>query len=135
MHQTVDIVFDLDERAEIGQTADGTFEPGAGRILGVECFPGVVLGLLHSERDLLVFAVDLEHHHLDDITDIYQLGGMAYVLGPGHLGDMYQALDAFLQFDEGTVVGDRDDFATNLGVGRIFILDIFPRVRGQLLES
>ena len=135
MQQAIDAFFDFNEGTVVGQVANFTFDDSIQRVPIRDQIPGVVLGLLHSEGDFLFIFIDPQDHHIDFVADLYQLAGMADPLGPRHLGDMDQALDTLFEFHEGTVVGDRDDFAANLGVDRIFFLDIFPRMRGQLLES
>src|ERR1700757_1276066 len=45
MHQTVDAVFDLDERAEVGEVAYAPFDDGAGGILLLELLPRILLEL------------------------------------------------------------------------------------------
>jgi hypothetical protein len=60
---------------------------------------------------------------------------MHILLGPRHFGDVDQALDARLQFDEGAVVGDVGDAALEAGADRIFGLDALPRVVEQLLHA
>ena len=135
VHQAVDIVLDLDKGAEVGQAAHRALERGTGGILSVERLPGIVLGLLHAQRDLLVFAVYFEHHYLDDVSDIDQLGWVSDVLGPRHLGDMHQALNTLFQLDESAVVGNRDDLAADLRIDGVLLFNVLPRVSGQLLET
>ena len=54
--------------------------------------------------------------------------------GPGHLGDVDQALDALLELDEGAVVGEADDLALGRwcrrGTSRD---DVAPGILGSLL--
>ena len=56
--QAVDAVFDLDEGAEVGEVADAALDDGADRVLVLELLPGIVLELLHAERDAAVVRVD-----------------------------------------------------------------------------
>ena len=48
---------------------------------------------------------------------------------------MDQPLDPRLQFDKGAVIGDVGDAAAELGAGRIFQIDAFPRVGFELLHA
>ena len=52
-----------------------------------------------------------------------------------HFGDVDQALDARLQFDERAVVGDVGDAALEAGADRILGLDALPRIVQQLLHA
>ena len=57
------------------------------------------------------------------------------LLGPAHLGDVDQAFDARLQFDERAVVGDVGDAAGELGADRVLGFDAIPRIGLQLLHA
>src|SRR4029079_9034493 len=56
---------------------------------------------------------------------------MDILLGPAHLGDVDEALDARLQLHEGTVVGDVRNGALDAGADRILCLDRLPRIGAQ----
>ena len=90
--QAVDPGLDLDEGAEAGEVPHLAADPGADRVLERQHRPGILLGLLHAERDLLFALVHLEHHGLDGLADAHDLGRVADVPGPAHLGDVHQAL-------------------------------------------
>ena len=102
---------------------------------GEEGVPGIVLGLLEAERDAALLGVDLEDLHLDLLAGGDDLAGMDVLLGPAHLGDVDQALDARLQLHEGAVVGDVGDRALEAGADRILGLDAGPRIGLQLLHA
>ena len=106
--QAVDAVFDLDERAEVGEVADPAFDGRAHRILLVERVPGIGRQLPHTERNAPLLRVHVEHHAIDLIADVHQLRRMLHALGPGHLADVDQAFDALFEFNEGAVVGHAD---------------------------
>ncbi len=133
--QAVDARLDLDEGPEAGQVADLALDAGADRVAERQHRPRILLGLLHAEGDLLLRLVDLEDHGLDGLADGDDLRGMPDVAGPGHLGDVHQALDARLQLHEGAVVGDRDDLALHPGADRVPLGHLLPGVRLQLLHA
>ena len=135
VHQAVDPRLDFDERAERGEVSDHSGQLGAGGVFGRQREPGVFFDLLHAERDLLVLHIHLQDHRLDLIADVHELGGVANVTRPRHLGDMNEALDPLLQLDEGSVVGDRYDLSTHPRAHRIFLVDVGPRVGKKLLEA
>src|SRR5208337_4975606 len=60
---------------------------------------------------------------------------MSYLLCPGHLGDMNEPLDAFLDFNECAVIGQADNLAPHLGLNRVLLLGLGPRIIHKLLES
>ena len=107
----VDIALEADEQAELGLVLDLALDHRAGRMLLGEGLPRVLQGLLEAERDAALDRIDLEHLHLDLLRGGDDLAGMDVLLGPRHLGDVDQALDARLQLHEGAVVGDVGDAA------------------------
>jgi hypothetical protein len=111
VHHAVDVVVEPDEQTELGDVLDLALDLRAlGMGLG-EDFPRVAHGLLEAERHAALGGVDLQHHDLDLLGGGDDLAGMHVLLGPGHLGDVHETLDARLQLHEGTVVGDVGDAA------------------------
>ena len=72
--------------------------------------------LLVAERDALGRRVVLQHHDVDLVVDLEQLGRVADA-APRHVGDVQQAVDA-AEVDERAVVGDvLDHAAQHLALG------------------
>src|SRR3954451_18002270 len=88
MYEAINAVFDLDERAEVSEIADATFDDGPGRIGLGEMLPWVLEQLLHAERNPTVVRVDGDHDGLDFIAGLDHLRRMLHPLGPGHLVDV-----------------------------------------------
>ena len=57
------------------------------------------------------------------------------LLGPAHLGDVDQALDARLELDERAIFGDVGDPAAEHAADRIFGRRAFPRIALELLHA
>ena len=134
MDQTVDSGLDLNEGAEGSEVADRSIEFGSRGILHGEGQPRVLLDLLHSQGDLLVFRVYLQDYRFNLVADSNELGGMAYVSGPGHLGDVNQSFHTLLQFHESAIVGDRYDLANDPNSNGVLLVDFRPGVRQELLQ-
>ena len=107
----------------------------AGRMVGGERDPRVLLGLLQAERDAALVGIDLEHLNFHLLAGRDDLAGMDVLLGPAHLRDVDQALDAGLKLDEGAIVGDVGDRALEPGADRIFGGDALPRIGLELLDA
>src|SRR6058998_1221450 len=135
VNQAVDARLDLHERAERGQVAHLPLDPHTDGILLRQRHPGVFLGLLHAERDLLFRLVDLQYHRFDRLADRHDLRWVAHVARPAHLGDVDQALDPRLELDERTVVRDRHDLALHARAHRVLRGHVLPGVRLQLLQA
>ena len=107
----VDVAVEADEQAELGLVLDLALDRGCRPDGCGEGLPRVLERLLEAERDAALGRIDLEHHHVDFLRGREDLAGMDVLLGPGHFGDVDEALDARLQLDEGAVVGDVGDAA------------------------
>src|SRR5436190_5795056 len=135
VNQAVDARLDFDERAERREVALLPAEPRADRILLRQRHPGILLCLLHAERDFLFRLVDLEHHGFDRFADRHELRRMPDVARPAHLGDVHETFDPRLELDERAIVRDRDDLALHARADRVFRGDVLPRIRLELLQA
>ncbi len=102
--QTLDAVFELDERAVVGQADHATLDALAHAELLGHATPRVFGDLLEAQADALALFVELEHHHLDLVADVEHFGRVVDP-APAHVGDVQQAVDA-AEVDEATVLGD-----------------------------
>src|SRR6266403_2154145 len=131
----VDVAVEPEKEAELGLVLDLALDDGAGRILLDEDLPGIAHGLLEAERDAALDRIDLEDLHLHLLRGGDDLAGMHVLLGPRHLGDVDEALDAGLELHEGAVVGEVGDAALEAGADRELGLDALPRIGLQLLHA
>src|SRR5437773_3358025 len=133
--QAVDAGLDLHERPERGEVAHFPLDPHADGVFLGQRHPGVFLGLLHAERDLLFRLVDLQDHGFNRLADRHALRWVAHVARPAHLGDVDQALDPRLELDERAVVRDRHHLALHARAHRVLRGHVLPGVRLQLLQA
>ncbi len=96
---------------------------------------GFGLALLHAQADAALVLVDLEDHDFDLVAQRDDLAGGDVLVGPVHLGDVHQALDAGLELDERAVVGDVRDLAEHARAWRVAAGHAHPRVVAHLLEA
>src|SRR5262249_47166578 len=135
VHQAVDVARQPDEDTEIGDRFDLAGHLVATVVVLGELLPGIRLALLETERDATPLLVDIEHHDLDFLAGVHDLGGIDVLVGPVHLRDVHQALDAVLDLDEGAVVGDVGDLAEHPRAGRVAPGDVLPGIGAELLET
>src|SRR5580704_5493232 len=131
----VDALFDPDEDAVIGDAANLAGDLVARLVLLGEERPGIGLELLEAEADALALRVDLEDLALHLLADLQDLARVLDLLGPRHLADVDEALDARLELDERAVVGDRLHLAVHLLAGGERLFGVAPRVFLRLLEA
>src|SRR5689334_22968419 len=135
MDHAVHVAVEAEEQAELGLVLDLAFDRGARRILLDEDLPRVAHGLLETERDTTLDRIDLEDLDFDLLRGRDDLARVDVLLGPRHFGDVDQALDARLQFDERAVVGDVGDAALELQADRVLGARAVPRIAHQLLHA
>ena len=63
------------------------------------------------------------------------LAGIHVLVGPIHLRDVHQTLDALFDFHEAAVVGDVRDLAEQPRVRRVAPRDVLPRIGAELLQA
>ncbi len=131
----IQALFQLDERSITGEIANLAFDFGAGRIFLLRFVPGVGFELAQAQRDLLLIAIDAQHHSLNLLVRLEDVGGLRDALGPGEFGDVDQPLHTGLQLDEGAVGNQIDDAAFDFGVHRVFLVNGVPGVGELLLEA
>ena len=116
VNEAFDAIFELDERT-VGHDVDNfAADTSADGELGFDIVPGAGFFLLQSERDLFLFAIDVQNHDFDFLVDLHHLGWMVDA-APAHVGDVQQTIDT-AQVNECTEVGDILDHTTaNLTFG------------------
>src|SRR5207249_2153952 len=135
VQEAVHAGLELDERPEVREPAHLARDARAGVVALLDRRPRVGLDLLHSERDALAGAVDVEDDHVDLVADVHQLRWVTHAARPRHLRDVDEPLDAGLQLDEGAVIGEAHHLATGLRARRERLLDALPGVRRLLLVA
>src|SRR5262244_804357 len=111
VNEALDAGLELDERAVVGDVGDAPLEPGADRIFRLDSLPGVILQLLHAERNAVGLVIDLDDLDLHLLPDVEHLGRMIDA-APGDVGDVEESVDA-AEVYECAVVGDVLDHAVD----------------------
>ena len=135
VNEPVDSRLYFNKGAEAGQIADFSIDASSNGILQRQHHPWILLGLLHTERDLLLIRIDLEHDGFDRFADRHELRWMAHIARPAHLADVDEAFDARLELDKRPIVGNRDDLARDARSDWVLLRDVLPRIALQLFET
>ena len=131
----VDVVLDLDEGAVAGHVADLALDAGALRILLLDQLPGIRLGLAQPKGNLALVLVDGQDDCVHLVPNVQHVAGTVDLLGPAHLSDVDETLDALLKLHKGTVGHDVDDLAVDTAVDRILDVRGVPGIAFLLLEA
>src|SRR4030095_8452997 len=78
---------------------------------------------------------DVEDHGLHDLSLLQDLRRVLDALGPRKIGNVHQAVDAFLDFDECPEIGHVPDPALHHRSHAVAAVDGGPRVRFELLQA
>src|SRR5581483_4818712 len=95
----------------------------------------VVVHLLETQRNALAFLINVEHHAGDLVAFLHHLAGVSHLAHPAHVGDVQEAVDAFLDLDEGTVIGQVAHHARDHGARRIALGHLVPGIGLHLLHA
>src|SRR6185436_13424544 len=106
-----------------------------GRIALADAGPRIFPDLFHAESDTLLLDVDIEDDGLDRITLLEHLRRVTNFARPVQIGNVHQAVDAFLEADEDAEVGDVLHAAADMAADRMIEAQRFPGVGRCLLES
>ena len=135
MDESFDAFFKFYEDAEVGDIGDDAFNDGPGRIVIVGGLPWVRSKLLDTQREALVFLVDLQDNRLNGLAFGIFLGWMLDPLGPGEIRDVDQAVDALFYADKDTEISDIFNLSFDDGTYRIGLGDQIPGVGLQLFHA
>ena len=133
--EALDVVTEIDDHALVHQADDRARKLGADRIRLTDAKPRIFLGLLEAERDTLVFAVDVEDDHVHGVALLHDFRRMLDALGPGHIGDVNEAVDAGLDFDERAERGQVANLAVDTRANRVLERQDYPRILLGLLHT
>src|SRR5712691_3837923 len=135
VNQAVYTIFDLDERAKVRKRADLSGHPRTDVIAHRERLPRIGGHLLEAEAYPPAVRIGLEHNRFDILSNREQLRRMFQPLRPCHLGYMDKPFDARLDFNERAVVGQADDFASNVRAFRKALGHALPRIGQELFVA
>ncbi len=100
-----------------------------------QVLPRIALGLAQRQADAALDEVELGHDRVELLPDREDLRRVDHLLGPRHLADVDQALDALLELDEGAVVDQRHDLAVDARADRVLLVDQDPGILALLLVA
>ncbi len=97
--------------------------------------PRVGLHLLVAQRNAAPVLVNVEDHDVELLPLVDHVARVANFLGPGQVRDVHEPVDARLNLDKDTEVGDVAHRAGQHRARRVAVADALPRVGLQLLHA
>src|SRR5438876_2896 len=135
VQEAVHAGLELDERAEVREPDDLAGDARAHRVALGDRRPRVGLDLLEPEGDPLVLLVDVEDLRLDLLPLLENFRRVADAAGPGHVGDVQEAIHAGLELDERAEVGQVAHLPRDPRPRAVALLDRRPRVGLDLFHA
>ena len=126
---------DFNESAELRGAQNLAVDHIADAVRSEEALPHIGLKLLDAEREAAVLRLDAENNCLHLFALLHDFRGMLDALGPAQVGDVDEAVNAILDFDEGAEVGEVANAAFDHGAGGITLGEVLPRILHQLLHA
>src|ERR1035437_3789567 len=135
MAQAFHPVGKLDKGAKTGQAADAAMYRIAHLVVLKVALPGVGLQLFDAQGKAVRGGIDIQDHRLHNHALLEDLAGMFDALGPGQIAHVDQAVDAFLDFDEGAEIGHVAHPALHHAAHAVAAIDCGPGVGFELFEA
>ena len=134
-NKTFDAVFQFHDTTLVIVAEEGAFVGGADDEDGFKRNPNVFRELLVAEAQATVFYIDVKYDHFQLLILLDEFARMAVFLGPAQIADVHEAINAFFQLDEQTLVGHVAHDAGMLRARSILCCCIEPWIVLALLEA
>src|SRR5690606_9171410 len=100
-NETLDLVAHIDNHTLVHQAYYHRLLLQSNRVRLADAEPRILLRLLEAEADAFVLRIDVEDDDIHRVALLHHLGRVLDALGPGHVGDVDQPVDARFDLDEG----------------------------------
>src|SRR6185312_2218882 len=134
-HEAFDVVAEIDDHALVHQPHHAAAQLGADGIRLTDAEPRIFLCLLQTERDPLVLGVDVQNQHVDLVALLHDFRRVLDALGPRHVRDVNQPVDARLDFGERAERRQVAHLAAQPRADRILLRQRHPRILLRLLHA
>src|SRR6267378_7041872 len=134
-NEAFNVVADIDDHALVHQSHDFALELGPDRISLPDTEPRILSRLLQSERDAFVLGIHVQDDDINTVSLLHDFRRMLHALGPRHVGDMDQSVDARLDLDESTKARKVPNFSVETRADRVLLRQHHPRILLCLLHA
>ena len=136
MQETFQAIFKFDEDAEVGDLGDGSLDNHSRAICTWNRFnPRIFRQLLDAKTNALLLLIDFDDHALDLVALLKGFVWMRDFLGPRHVRDVQQSVDASFDLDERAIVGEISDFTGDDRSKWIMLCNKIPWIHFALLHA
>ena len=133
--QTFQAFLQFDERTITDDIFNFSFDQGPDFVVFVNHSPRIRTSLLHPQGKLPLLPVNFQYADIDFIALFEHVSRSSQTPPPGHVGNVQQAFNAFLQFDESAIIHYFLDFSVNHRPERILVVGNGPWIIRFLLQS
>src|SRR5207249_2224146 len=133
--KALDVAPQIHHHALVHEAQHPAPQLGAHGIRLADAQPRIFLRLLQAQRDPLVLGVHVQDQHLDLVALLHDFGGMLHSLGPRHVGDVDQAVDAGLDLHERAERGEVAHFSLHPHAHGVLLGQRHPGVFLGLLQA
>src|SRR6478736_3377553 len=135
MHKTINSVFNLDERTEIGKIPNPPMDSRTNLVTFMQRLPWIFLYLLHAETDPTCLWIHAQHFNINSVTRIDDFAWMLDAFGPAHFRNVNQPFDSIFKFHKSAVISNARYSSINPRTDRETFLNAGPGIREQLFIS
>src|SRR6476620_12397332 len=106
MHKTINSVFNLDERTEIGKIPNSAMDSRTNLVAFMQRLPWIFLYLLHAETDPTCLWIHAQHFNINSVTRIDDFAWMLDAFGPAHFRNVNQPFDSIFKFHKSAIISN-----------------------------
>ena len=134
VNQTINIPIETDECSKGSDLGNRSRDLVSHLELAVDVGPRVVIKLLNSEGNALIFLIDAKNNSFDLVVLLEHFGRMIDLTSPRKVGDVDHAVDTLFEANECTISGEVAHLALDFLADRVTSLDLGPWILLELAD-
>ena len=135
MNETFNAFLNFDEHTELSNVNDLAFHGLTQEVAALYRQPRILGQLLDAQGDSLAITVDVEYAGFHFVALCKAIVGVTNALAPRHVGDVNQTVDAIVDTDKDTEVGDVANSALHDGTYWVGLAKFVPWVGFKLTHA
>ena len=135
MNQTFNTRLDFQEDTKISDMNHFTSDQVTNIQHCFQTLPRIFLQLLDTQRQSLTIHIDVQDLHFNFVPFVVHLMRITLSLAPGHIRNVNQSINTFIQSNKDTEVSNVTDFSFNNRSRWSLVSNFFPRIRQSLFHG